>query len=102
MAEAKQQEANAVYYHQGFGARGTPVRLSLEIAGVKYTDASKEESEKYLGADIKTGYPTFAYPIVRLDGALISQTPAICQYALTKAGFTPKCVIKQAQSLQGI
>ena len=103
MAEAKQQESNAVYYHvKGFGGRGTIVRLALEIAGIKYTDAPEEEGDKNVGADIKTGYPTFAYPVVKIDGAIISQTPAICQYALAKGGFQPKSVIKQAQSLQGM
>ena len=103
MAEAKQEESNVVYYHvKGFGGRGTTVRLAFEIAGIKYTDASEEEGNKNLGADIKTGYPTFAWPVVKIDGAIISQTPAICQYALAKAGFQPKSAIQQAQSMQGI
>ena len=95
-------ESNEVYYYvQGFGARGTIVRLAFEIAGVEYIDASDEDSAKNVGADIKTGYPTFAYPVVKIDGAIISQTPAICQYVMAKGGFQPKCVIKQTQSLQG-
>ena len=95
--------SNEVYYYvQGFGGRGTIVRLAFEIAGVKYIDASDEDSAKNVGADIETGYPTFAYPVVKIDGAIISQTPAICQYVMAKGGFQPKSVIKQTQSLQGI
>jgi len=99
MAEQKVEDA-VLYYHQGFGGRGSLVCFALALAGRKFSVADKDEAAKNKGAEITTGFPNFAFPVLKIDGALLSQTFPICAYVMGKAGMVPKDLIQRAQAAQ--
>eukprot|EP01084_Bolivina_argentea_P314729 545148_1 len=95
-----------LFYWQGFGGRATVIRLSFELAQIKWSEALKGKNaktdasiSKVKGADID-GFPNFAYPIVKHKENIISQTPAICMYILGQTEYKIENELERIYALQ--
>ncbi len=97
-----------LYYWPVLQGRGEFVRLALEEAGAAYVDvARKPESE---GGGIKSilailrddtlSPPSYAPPLLKVDGTVISQTANILQYLGPRLDLAPSDDIGRAHASQ--
>ena len=106
---AKKQRTHPQYellYHPGIPGRGEYIRLSLEAAGVSYTDVANEKDGGYdvvkaamdpnSTGDEDGNPPIFSPPALRVPGAgkdgktlLIHQTPNILIYLGPRIDMVP-------------
>ncbi|NVJ58799.1 MAG: glutathione S-transferase family protein [Gammaproteobacteria bacterium] len=68
------------------GGRGEPIRLILSWAGIDFEDNRFPFSEF---AEVRKKTPFKQVPIVEMDGAVITQTNALCRYFGKLAGLYP-------------
>ncbi len=87
-----------LYYWPSIQGRGEFIRLALEDAGAEYVDVARlSEAEgggpktimAMLGAD-REGPPSFAPPMLEVDGLLLSQSANILQYIAPRLDLVPE------------
>ena len=73
-------------YFDFAGGRGEPVRIALHAAGIDFGDKRLTFAEF---SEMRQNTPFNALPVLEIDGAVVTQSNAICRYIGKMAGLYP-------------